>query len=348
MKRANESKPEDSPDNASQIPAESVDSTAAEKTQEPQDQPAQAVGPPPDGGTRAWTVVIGGWCCYLSSYGWLSSIGVFQTYYEQNLLRSYSSSTIAWILSVQVFILNGMAPVNGKVFDSYGSNALITIGTFLHVFGIMMISISSEYYQLFLAQSICSGIGAAMIFHGATNAVATWFSSRRGLALGLASSGASIGGVIMPLFGRIFPPWIGDHIGRFNTAILSVTFGAILVLGMWIPSSTSGSAAPSIIFAALYGLPLGCFAAILPALVGQITTDIRTIGVRLGSTFFVTAWAGLTGQPIAGALVQRGAGMGNMQYVYLKVFCGVTISLGAALLAAARISSRGWRLLERA
>lgn len=99
---------------------------------------------------------------------------------------------------MQVFILSGMAPVNGKIFDNYGSNALLKIGTFLHVFGIMMISLSTDHYQIFLAQSICSGVGAAMVFHGATNAVATWFGERRGLALGLASSGASIGGVIMP------------------------------------------------------------------------------------------------------------------------------------------------------
>ncbi|KAI4160940.1 MAG: hypothetical protein L6R39_000146 [Caloplaca ligustica] len=160
--------------------------------------PASASALPPDGGARAWLVVFGAWCCYLSSYGWLSSIGVFQTYYERTLLPFYSSSSIAWILSVQVFILNGMAPVNGKIFDSYGCTALITIGTFLHVFGIMMISLSTQYYQFFLAQSVCSGIGAAMLFHGATNAVSTWFSTRRGLALGLASSGASIGGVIIP------------------------------------------------------------------------------------------------------------------------------------------------------
>ncbi|KAL8835766.1 MAG: hypothetical protein Q9205_000452 [Flavoplaca limonia] len=190
-------RPEDGADSASQSPLHSVDSNDTKKKASHVQQ-APAAGSPPNGGSRAWLVVLGGWCCYLSSYGWLSSIGVFQTYYEQNLLRSYPSSTIAWILSVQVFILNGMAPINGKIFDSHGSNALITIGTFLHVFGIMMISLSAQYYQLFLAQSVCSGIGSAMIFHGATNAVSTWFSSRRGLALGLASSGASIGGVIMP------------------------------------------------------------------------------------------------------------------------------------------------------
>lgn len=127
-----------------------------------------------------------------------------------------------------------------------------------------------------------------------------------------------------------------------------MTFGFVLVLGMWIPSALSSSPAPNVIFAALYGLPLGCFVAILPALVGQITTDVRTIGVRLGATFFMTAWAGLTGQPIAGALVQSGDGLGNMRFVYLKVFCGITIAIGAAFLTAARVRSNGWGLLTKA
>ena len=152
----------------------------------------------PDGGTKAWLTVLGGWCCCLCSYGWLSSIGVFQTYYEQRRLSTYSPSTISWILSVQVFCLSGFAPINGKIFDSYGCRGLIMVGTFLHVFGLMMVSLSDQYYQIFLAQSICSGVGTAMLFHGATNAVATWFQRRRGLAIGLVSSGASIGGVIVP------------------------------------------------------------------------------------------------------------------------------------------------------
>ena len=142
--------------------------------------------------------VLGGWCCCLTSYGWLSSIGVFQTYYEVDKLSSHSASEISWIVSVQVFTLSVLAPVNGKIFDSYGCAALVMVGTFLHVFGLLMVSISNEYYQVFLAQSVCSGIGTATLFHGATNAVATWFQKRRGLALGLVSSGASIGGVAIP------------------------------------------------------------------------------------------------------------------------------------------------------
>ena len=197
MDSGNESKSSRSPEKESLAPLEANENDN-EKLQRLEQPIAPAADVPPDGGVRAWLVVLGGWCCYLSSYGWLSSIGVFQTYYEQHLLRSYSSSAISWILSLQVFILSGTAPVFGKIFDSYGSYALISIGTFLHVFGIMMLSLSESYYQVFLSQSICSGLGAAMIFHCATNAVSTWFRKRRGLALGLASSGASIGGVIVP------------------------------------------------------------------------------------------------------------------------------------------------------
>jgi len=167
------------------------------ETPKPTSTPPTPSGPP-DGGLRAWLAVLGAFCCCFSSYGWISSMGVFQTYYTQVRLRSHSASEISWILTVQVFALSALAPINGKIFDSYGCELLIWGGSFLHVFGLMMTSISDEYYQIFLAQSVCSGIGLAAVFHGGTNAVATWFQRRRGLAIGLASSGAGLGGIIMP------------------------------------------------------------------------------------------------------------------------------------------------------
>lgn len=52
----------------------------------------------------------------------------------------------------------------GTLFDNYGPRWLVLIGSFLHVFGIMMTSIGTEYYQILLAQGICSAIGASMLF----------------------------------------------------------------------------------------------------------------------------------------------------------------------------------------
>lgn len=57
----------------------------------------------------------------------------------------------------------------------------------------MMLSICSEYWQIFLAQGIVVGFGGGMLYIPAIALVTTQFSTKRPLAVGLASSGSSIG-----------------------------------------------------------------------------------------------------------------------------------------------------------
>ncbi|RGP64699.1 transporter mch4 [Fusarium sporotrichioides] len=153
----------------------------------------------PDGGLTAWLVVLGAWCTSFCSFGWINSVGAFQEYYQNNLLKDYSPSTIAWIPSLQIFFIMGMGPIIGKLYDSYGPRWLILVGSFMHVFGIMMASISTEYYQILLAQGVCSAIGVSAIFQPALSVIHGWFDSKRGAAFGILSTGSSIGGVIFPI-----------------------------------------------------------------------------------------------------------------------------------------------------
>lgn len=152
----------------------------------------------PDGGKMAWLTVLGSWFCMFASYGFISSMGVFQDYYQTHFLSDDSPSNIAWILSLQVFFLSVAAPFAGWFFDNYGPNLLVILGSFLLVFGLMMLSLSTQYYQIFLSQAVCCGIGMGLIFHSAVNSISTWFRRRRGLAMGLASSGSGVGGVVLP------------------------------------------------------------------------------------------------------------------------------------------------------
>jgi MFS transporter, MCT family, aspergillic acid transporter len=50
------------------------------------------------------------------------------------------------------------------LYDRYGPRWVILVGSFLHVFGILMVSLSSEFYQVLLAQGVCSAIGVSAIF----------------------------------------------------------------------------------------------------------------------------------------------------------------------------------------
>ncbi|KFY85159.1 hypothetical protein V500_08656 [Pseudogymnoascus sp. VKM F-4518 (FW-2643)] len=159
-----------------------------------------------DGGFAAWSVVFGAWCCLFCSFGWVNASGNFQEYYETHQLRDYSSSSISWILSLEPSVLFATGLVVGKVFDNYGPRLLLITGTFLHVFGLMMTSISSEYYQFVLAQGICSPLGASFVFYAGLSCTATWFQERRALAFGIVASGSSLGGIVFPiLLARLLP-----------------------------------------------------------------------------------------------------------------------------------------------
>lgn len=92
-----------------------------------------------------------------------------------------------------------LGPVIGHIYDRYGMRLLVLCGSLLHVFGLMMASISTEYYQFLLSQGVCSALGVAVVFLSAISAVTGWFHRRRGLAFGMLSTGSSLGGVVFPI-----------------------------------------------------------------------------------------------------------------------------------------------------
>ncbi|KAI2627720.1 major facilitator superfamily domain-containing protein [Hypoxylon sp. NC1633] len=153
----------------------------------------------PDGGFKAWLCIAGGFCTVFSSFGWVNCIGVFQDYYQANQLSSYSSSEVAWIPSMESFVLFFFGLFSGKLADSYGPRWPLLFGTVLHVFGLMMVSLSKEYYQIFLAQAIVSGVGTSFLFYPTIAAAGSWFKRHRALAFGIMVSGSSLGGVVLPI-----------------------------------------------------------------------------------------------------------------------------------------------------
>lgn len=59
----------------------------------------------PDGGMKAWLVVLGGWCALFCTFGLINCVGVFQQYYLTHPLSEYSASEVSWITSVQIFCM---------------------------------------------------------------------------------------------------------------------------------------------------------------------------------------------------------------------------------------------------
>ena len=114
-------------------------------------------------------------------------------------MSNESEVSISWIGSVQAFLLVVIGIFAGPLFDMGYLRYLLIVGNFLIVFGLFMLSISTTYYQVFLAQGVCFGLGSGMLYVPAIALVATQFTTRRAVAVGLASTGSAIGMNIVTL-----------------------------------------------------------------------------------------------------------------------------------------------------
>ncbi|KAJ3495488.1 hypothetical protein NLG97_g3359 [Lecanicillium saksenae] len=123
-----------------------------------------------------------------------------------------SSSTIAWIGSLQAFLLMFGAALTGTLYDSGYFRHMMWVGTFMMVFGLMMTSLANKYWQFILAQSLCVGGGMGLLALGA-------------LATPGTCTGASIGGIVFPIALRHLIPQVG-----FGWAVRILGFIVLAVL----------------------------------------------------------------------------------------------------------------------
>lgn len=143
----------------------------------------------------------------INSWGYVSSFGIFQSHYATTL--NVKPSAISWIGSVQLFLLYFIGTFSGRALDGGYYRTVLICGSILQILAVFMTSISSRYWQLFLAQGICKGLGDGLIFCPTIALVATYFSKGRALAMACAASGGATGGIIFPLIAQQLLPRVG-------------------------------------------------------------------------------------------------------------------------------------------
>ncbi|KAH7409015.1 putative MFS transporter [Cadophora sp. MPI-SDFR-AT-0126] len=177
-----------------------------------------------EGGTSGWTCVLGSFFALFCTFGWLNSLGLFQTYYEQTLLKEYSASTISWMFTTQLFLMWTGGAFFGRIVDTYGTLCIAIPCTAGCTLSILLLSFCSEYYQIFLVQGVGFGISAAGLFSCATTSVGQWFDKRKALALGIVLAGSSLGGVVYSLYLHILIQKVGfPRAVRWSALVVGLT-----------------------------------------------------------------------------------------------------------------------------
>lgn len=209
---------------ASRHPGDAPDEAVVEA--QPSTPAADGNGPP-DGGLTAWLQVLAGHLVVFNTWGYIISFGIFQPYYARTL--GLEPSAVAWIGSVQICLIFLVGTFAGRAFDAGYYRPALVVGCLLQLAGIFATSAARTYWQLFLAQGLCQGLGCGVVFAPTVANLSTWFSRRRSVAISLSACGGGTGGMVFPLMAQQLLPRIGfAWTVRAMGLVVLVTSAAIL------------------------------------------------------------------------------------------------------------------------
>ncbi|WP_317932358.1 MFS transporter [Halioxenophilus sp. WMMB6] len=171
-----------------------------------------------------------GWkILFLATFGQLVSVG-FTVYllglYFEPLAQAFATTTgqLGWASSVFLLVAAGLGPVLGYWVDRGKVKILMTLGAVALSLGFMLLSVCSNLIEATLTCIFLIAPGSAMIGLVTAGAMLSqWFERRRGLALGIAAAGMSLGGFLMP-------PIAAFLFETFNWRIGSFIFGLFILL----------------------------------------------------------------------------------------------------------------------
>ena len=123
--------------------------------------------------------------------GLIQSYGIFQTYYQSISLSS--ETNISWIGSLQGALLLCCCLFTGYLYDAGYVRQMLYLGHALIVGGMMLVGICSSYWHFLLTQGMMVGLGSGLLFLPCVSILQQYFSKRRNIATGIASTGSSIG-----------------------------------------------------------------------------------------------------------------------------------------------------------
>ncbi|KAH9981764.1 MFS general substrate transporter [Russula compacta] len=181
----------------------------------------------PDGGVRAWLVVLGAACAAFATFGYVNAFGVFQDHYQNVLLKGTSPSAIAWIGSTQYALTFFPALFTGRLFDIGYFRVPIIIASMNLVLCTFLIGECHKYWHFLLCQGFGVGLSTGIIFGPVTSIIAHWFKRRRSTALGVVSFTSSIGSTVFPVAFHNLNVTVG-----FKWSMRIIAFILMLVLGI--------------------------------------------------------------------------------------------------------------------
>ncbi|MGY4395433.1 MFS family permease [Sphingomonas sp. UYAg733] len=187
--------------------------------------------------SRDWPVVAVGFLALAIAFSARATLGLVAPVWTAEL--GWSRGFVSGAAATALLVMAAVAPFAGRLVDRHGMRLTMVAGLTLVGLGSLMVAGTSSRTVFVIAFSGISAVGFGIIAtHVVSTAVAHRFARRRGLATGIATSGATGGQfLIVPLIATVLATW------SWRWSFLALGAGAlVLVPFLWWTLGPPGTA----------------------------------------------------------------------------------------------------------
>jgi MFS transporter, OFA family, oxalate/formate antiporter len=172
---------------------------------------------------RGWIVVGGAFVVLFLAYGTQYSFGVFFA----ALLAEFpwSRASLSGAFSLYTLVYSACGLLAGRLTDRWGPRVVIASGSLLLCAGLAGMSQVTALWQPYVLYGAVAALGMSTAYVPCSATVVRWFVRRRGLAVGLASAGGSLGTFVLPPVTH----WLVSTVGWRRAYVI---VGAVLFLAL--------------------------------------------------------------------------------------------------------------------
>ena len=153
--------------------------------------------------SRGWLVIVGLFIILATSAG-LGFYGLSVYISALNRTRGFSVSSMSAATAVY-FIVSGFAGMGiAKLLRRTDPRPIVVVGAFVAAGSMLMLGHVTEIWQVYLVYGVFGAGYAATALIVSTTLVARWFDKKRAVALSIASTGLSVGGIVLTPVARSF------------------------------------------------------------------------------------------------------------------------------------------------
>ncbi|WP_396441131.1 MFS transporter [Limnohabitans sp.] len=172
----------------------------------------------------AWVVVWATFVCLALIFGVSYS---FAAFFESFAVEfSAQRADVSWIFGLSGFVYFVLGAGGGMLADRFGPRIVCSAGMALIALGLLTTSWATSLQAVYVSYGLLVGLGIALVYTPSIASVQPWFTTRRGLAGGIASSGVGAGTLLVPVLVAMA---IGPMPWREAIQVLAL---GVLVLGL--------------------------------------------------------------------------------------------------------------------